>query len=383
MPRSPLNAKLETTPAQRIDYHGWEIPAIFHSLEAEYQALKTGAGLLDLSCRGHLLVRGKDAPRFLHGMVTNDVQGLVPGHGNEAFLLNVHGHTLALLNVLRLEPETFLLDFEPQLGEVIFQALDRHIIADRVELEVCGPEGGQSLGCFGLEGPRAGDVLRHVIGIDLAEMNFLEHRYFENLSLRVVRASHSRGHGYWMLAELDRVVELWNAILDADLSRRGTTGGAPDGIAEAVRPVGFEALEICRIEAGIPRYGLDITEKNLPQETGQADAISFTKGCYIGQEVVERIRSRGHVNRQLVGLLLEGKQDIPEHAPVFAGGQQVGTVTSSTYSFGLRRSIALGYVRREHAQTGKSVDVGAVPAEIVPLPFFATWQGPNPGSPPA
>ena len=128
--------------------------------------------------------------------------------------------------------------------------------------------------------------------------------------------------------------------------------------------MGFDALEVCRIERGIPRYGIDITEKNLPQETGQMHALSFTKGCYVGQETVERVRSRGHVNRQLVRLLFDGRQEISPYTEIFHDGQSVGTVGSSAYSFDLQRTVALGYLRREYAEPCSLVTVGEVSAEV-------------------
>jgi len=352
MPRSPLLEKLNPAEAQLIDHNGWEVPSSFNSAEAEYWALKKGAGLMDLSHRTRILVLGKDAPRFLHGMVTNDVKGLTPGQGNHAFLLNVQGHILADLRIFRLEPEVFLLDSEPQSSQIITDTLDRHIIADVVELEDKRGE----LACIALDGPRARETLGQA-GLKLPAMTLLEYFYSEELAARIARVSLSGRDGVWIMATPDRAAELWRKILDAS----SNTG---------VRPVGFEALEICRIEAGIPRYGIDITEKNLPQETGQMDAISFTKGCYIGQEVVERIRSRGHVNRKLMRLVFDGKETVPSDIPVFSEGQDVGTMCSSAYSFGLGKSIGLGYLRKEAAVAGSRVMAGHLPAVIAELPLF-------------
>ena len=191
MPRSPLFAKLEAAQAQLASCHGWEIPASFGSVEAEYWALKKAAGLLDLSHRGRILVRGRDAPRFLHGMVTNEVKGLKIGHGNCAFLLDVHGHVLGDLRVLRLEPESYLLDCEPQLPDVVLQALQSHIIADRVKLEDRRIE----LACLGLEGPCARQALQQATGFDPPAMNFLDHIYLEDISARLVRGSLSGEEG--------------------------------------------------------------------------------------------------------------------------------------------------------------------------------------------
>ncbi len=363
MRRSPLYAQLQAAQAEFTDYQGWEIPARFGPVEEEYRALKEAAGLVDLTYRGRIVVRGRDAPRFLHGMVTNEVRELEIGQGNYAFLLDVHGHVLADLRVLRLEAETFWLECEPQSSAVIYQALERHIIADVVELE----DRQAQMACLGLEGPCAREILSEAIGFDPPQMHSLEHLSLEDLPVRLVRASLIGGDGYGVFCYPDQLVNLWRKIVEA-------------GAALGLRPVGFQALEVCRIEAGIPRYGADITEKTLPQETGQMQAISFTKGCYIGQEVVERIRSRGHVNRKLVGLFVEGPPDLPPGTPLLLGTQPVGTLASSAYSFSLRRSIALGYVRREYAEPGTLLTAGAHSAELTELPFPTPFPESNSGS---
>lgn len=372
MPRSPLFEKLKAAQAQFFDYQGWEIPSSFGSVEAEYWALKKGVGLLDLSYRGRLLVCGEDAPRFLHGMVTNEIKGLEVGRGNYAFVLDVHGHILAEARIFRLHAESYLIECEPQLTAVIREALDRHIISDVVELE----DASASQGCLALEGPCAREVVREALRFDPSKMPSLEHLEIQDLpacgersqTARLACAALSGEKGYWIFASPELLGGLWKKALEA---------GTPLGLW----PVGFEALEICRLEAGIPRYGCDMDTKTLPQETGQMQAISFTKGCYIGQEVVERIRSRGHVNRRLVGLLLEGEPKVPRDAMILAGGHPVGSITSSAYSYGLRRTIALGYLRREYAEPGTAVVVENSSAEVAALPFLPPSPGVNPGSP--
>ena len=354
MLRSPLFEQFQTAQATLLDYQGWEIPASFGSVEAEYWALQEGAGLVDLSHRGRLLVRGEDAPRFLHGMVSNEVKELEPGRGNYAFVLDPHGHILADARVLRLDAQSYLLDCEPQLTEVTRQQLDHHIIADAVELE----DWSARLACLALEGPCAREVLREALGFDPPHMHPLEHIYIEDLAARLLHASACGTEGYRILVPPDRAVDLWRKALEA-------------GASFGLRSVGFEAVEIRRIEAGLPRYGSDMDSKTLPQETGQMQALSFTKGCYIGQETVERIRSRGHVNRQLVGLSFEGKRDIARNRMALAAGHPSGFITSAAYSYGLRRTIALAYLRRESAQPGTSVIVGNDPAKVVLLPFDA------------
>lgn len=377
MSRSPLFEQYAGMQPTIRDYHGWEIPSSFGSVEDEYWALRNGAGLMDLSHRGRLLVRGEDAPRFLHGMVSNEVKGLEVGQSNYAFVLDPRGHILADARVLRLDAEAFLLDCEPQLLEVIRQELDHHIIADAVELEDVSAQ----LACLAVEGPRAGEVLKHALGFAPLPMRPLEHVYQEDLAARNdismsfrLRASISGTEGYWILAAPEKAAEFWRKALgaggeSASQSRDRKGADIQTGTAISIRPVGFEAVEIRRIEAGIPRYGSDMDSKTLPQETGQMHALSFTKGCYIGQETVERIHSRGHVNRQLVGLRFEGKCDVARDMMVLVKGHPSGFLTSTAYSFGLRRTIALAYLRRESAEPGTPTMIGSNPAEVTALPF--------------
>ena len=356
MPISPLLEKLQQAGAQwRPGSDGaaaGAMPQSFGSVEEEYWAIKEAAGLLDLSHRGWLLVRGRDAPRFLHGMVTNEVKQMEVGQGNQAFFLDVHGHILADARILRLDATTYWVVTDAQCVEPVRQTLQKHIIADRVAVE--DPGAG---GWLAIEGPCALEVLREAVGFDPPHMRPLEHLELPDSPLRLVRTSAAGEFGFWISGPGEQLAGIWDRSLQL-------------GKSLGVRPVGFDAAEICRIEAGVPRYGADINEKTLPQETGQMHAISFNKGCYLGQEVVERIRSRGHVNRKLVGVLFEGKQDVSPGAGIATQGQAVGSITSAAYSFGLHRTIALAMVRREAAEAGTAVTVGVLAAEITSLPFF-------------
>lgn len=352
MAKSPLFEEYAALKPAVMDYHGWKIAARFNSVEEEYDALHNGAGLMDLSHRGRLAVRGEDAPRFLHGMVTNEVKSLETGHGNCAFVLDPKGHILADARVLRLDAESYLVECEPQLLEVIRKQLDDHIIADAVELE------GQSaqLACVAVEGPRAAEVIRQAAGIAVRQMRAFEHVYFEDMSLRVLRASASGAEGYLILAAPEKAAKFWHKTMET-----GREMGA--------RPVGFEALEIRRIERGTPRYGVDMDAKTLPQETGQMQAISFTKGCYIGQETVERIHSRGHVNRLLVGLRFRERCEVAGDMMVLVKGHPSGFTTSVAYSPALGRTIALAYLRNDASAPETVVQVNNQEGEVAALPL--------------
>ena len=336
----------------RMEYHGWEIVARFRSAEEEYQALHHGAGLMDLSHRGRLAVRGEDAPRFLHGMVSNEVKDLGAGSGNCAFVLDPKGRILADARVLRLDAESYLIDCEPQLLEVIRKQLDDHIIADAVELE----DQSARLACLAVEGPKAVEVVRSLVGAKVPQMQAFEHVYWEEKSVRLVRASASGADSYMILAAPERAGEFWQRAMEFS-----DGGGA--------RPVGFEALDIRRIERGTPRYGVDMDQKTLPQETGQLQAVSFTKGCYIGQETVERIHSRGHVNRLLVGLRFPEQCEMARDMMVLVKGHPSGFTTSVAYSPRLGRTIALAYLRRDAADPGTVVQVNNQNGEVAELPF--------------
>jgi folate-binding protein YgfZ len=365
MVRGALLDKLALPGVQWAEQDGREVAASFGSVEEEYWALKESAGLMDLSRRGKLVVRGRDAPRFLHGMVTNEIKEMPVGQGKYAFFLDVHGHIQADAHILRLDSESYWLDTESQSVETVRQILGKYIIADDVVVQ----DQTAALGCLALEGPCALEVLREAIGFEPPRLLPLEHMEVPQMQLRLAHGSISGESGFWLWGSVDRLVEVW---------RKAAQAGAILG----ARPVGFLAAKACRIEAGVPRYGADINDKTLPQETGQMHAISYTKGCYLGQEIVERIRTRGHVNRKLVGLLFEGKQDVRSGAELLAADQSVGSITSAAYSYGLRRSIALGMVRRESAEPGtllaaapepaapSSAKGTALAAEVTSLPFF-------------
>jgi folate-binding protein YgfZ len=367
MSNSAVLDRLEVSPAEWAGTQHFPLPAVFTSVEEEYWALKESAGLMDLSDRGKLVVRGHDAPRFLHGMVSNEVKGLQAGQGNYTFFLDVHGHIQADARILRIDDVSFQVDCDRSRVDAIRQTLEKYIIADDVEVS----DQTGALACVAIEGPCSLEVLREAIGFEPPHMLPLEHLEVPDLNLRLARSSISGEFGYWMWGSAQQLADAW-------------TKAASAGAALGARAVGHLASEICRIEAGLPRYGAEIAssvnDKTLPQETGQLQALSYTKGCYLGQEIVERIRARGHVNRKLVGLLFDGPQRVAPGAGLSTGAHSVGSVTSVAYSYGLRRTIALAMVRRETSEPGTFLRVSAsagegaaeagLEAEVASLPLF-------------
>jgi folate-binding protein YgfZ len=300
-----------------------------------YSALTTGAGLVDLTARGRIRVSGEDRARLLHAMTTNHVQELKPGEGLYAFFLNAQGRILADAYILCFE-EHLLLDTEPETRQPLFEHLDRFIIADDVTLEDIGDE----TVCLSLEGPQAFQVAG---GAGFAAPN---HRY-----------SHTNQGGA-------TVASIHGVRICAPASHR-------DEIAQALEATGAVAAsaqdaERARIRAFRPRYGIDITAATLPQETQQMHALHFQKGCYLGQEIVERIRSRGHVNKQLMGFKLEGHAVPPAGTNLFAGGKEAGEVTSATQVGDTPEGSVYGlaYVRIPYNKPGAVAGIDGRPAEL-------------------
>ena len=277
-------------------------------------------------------------------MTTNHVQQLQPGTGCYAFFLNAQGHILADVNLLRLE-DRFLLDTEPETSGLIYRHLDKYIIADDVALQGVS----DVLGCLGLEGPHAADVLA-AIGAPVPVADYAHAAWNGSI---VERASSTGQPGFRIFVPVGSKNE-WIARLES----AGAVPATPD-----------EARTV-RLEHGKPRYGEDIFDTTLPQETRRTDAVHFAKGCYLGQEIVERIRSRGHVNRLLVKLEIEGDSLLPGGAKVEAEGKESGEVTSSAFSPALGKTVALAYVRAQYADIG-TVLSAAGRAAIVGLAFSA------------
>lgn len=338
-------------------YHGAEVPVRFRDWRAEHQAVRTAAGLLDFSFRSKFTLMGEHRVRFLHRIVSNDVKNLSAGQGTYATLLNAQGRILADLRIYA-EDDRLWVDTDADLAEKTMTALKRYIIGDRVEIEP------SDLYAVAIQGPQSRHALDSLLGCSLAplerEMDHcaVDH---EGRRARVVRLSSTGEEGYEVWLEPAAIMRFWQAARDAGAGNLASTCGT-------------EALESLRIEAGIPRYGQDLGEDTLPLEAGLLNALSFNKGCYIGQEIVERARSRGHVNWKLVGLRLGPDTAVPAPGEALQGadGARIGEITSTCFSPALGRPLALGYVRREVSEAGTRLTsaVGA-DVEVSALPFPA------------
>jgi folate-binding protein YgfZ len=328
----------------------------------EYNALRRTAGLMDLSSRGRLCLLGVDRRSFLNGQVTNDVAGLKDGEGCYAALVNAKGRIQSDLHLYCL-PEEILLDLEPGWTEAVSARLNRFIVADQVEVV----DAANQYGLLNLEGPQASNALLAAFpptAIPKAPYQIVRHQDSEWGEVYVACHLRTGQPGFDCIIPNPGLSALWSRLETAVLQ----VGG---------QPCGWQALEWLRVESGLPRFGQDMDETNLAPETGIADrAISYRKGCYIGQEVIARIRTYGQVTRSLRGLqFLEEPKETPARGDrLKKAGRDVGYVTSVIRSPTLQRHIALGYVRRETNETGSELLLETstgnhYPIVVVPLPF--------------
>jgi tRNA-modifying protein YgfZ len=307
-------------------------------LDGQYRLLREEAGWVDRSGRGKLLVTGPDAAEFLQGQLTNEIEALAAGSGCYSALLDRKGHMQADMRVLRLEPERFWIDTEPVATEAVARHLSMYRVGREVDVEDAGGEW----------------TILSVIGPAAHEASGAGPPSPEHAQQPV------RGHGVIAVASADGV-DLLVPASGADDMRDSLTAA---GVVE----VSEEAAEILRVESGRPRFGNEMTTETIPQEAGINErAISFTKGCYIGQETVARLHYKGKPNRHLRGLRLSAPAAGGD--PIRLGERELGRVGTAVISPS-RGPLALAIVRRE-AAPGDRVEMGerGHEAEIVEVPF--------------
>ena len=334
-----------------VDRDGWELPAHYGDTQAEYWAARKGAVRTDRSHRTKLRVVGDDRVKFLQNILTNDLQSFSPGSGAYAALLTSMGKMVADFRVAAL-PESILLDAEARCREGAFPNLDKFNLGYDCEIS----DESDDLGMVTLIGPEGRKTVHRVLGESPGSGGSYECVEFDWNGTKTVAATTDR----LGLAAIDLIVptsslpSLWEAF-------------------EAVPAAGFSALEMLRLEAGVPRFGVDMDESVNPMEAGLLNAIDFDKGCYVGQEVIAKIDSLGHVNRNLVGIRIEGDTPPEEGAALFENGKKVGHVTSTALSPSLGGFVALGYVHRNSATPGRALEIEfegqRLPALVAETPF--------------
>jgi folate-binding protein YgfZ len=366
MPYTPLLDAIRTQSGKdapsTADYRGATTAARFGDPQQEFAALVNNCGIYDLGFRARISLTGGDRVRWLNGMVTNNIRDLAVGRGVYAFLLNPQGRILGDMTVYN-HGESLIVETDRSQIEKIVATFDHYIIMD--DVEVTDISGQQT--ALGLAGPRARAIL-NLAGIEVPNLcasQMITPRCncdCDCLECTVICGEdgphEAESYEIWLTPK--DVYKTWQAL-----------------IAAGATPVGSEALEMQRIVNGIPMYGVDIRERDLPQETEQMRALNFNKGCYVGQEIVERIRSRGAVHRKFTGFMVEGATAIAGADKIVSGEKEVGEVTSVAvlHTPAGERTVALGYIRREVGVPGREVTIGAAKAMVTQLPMESVALG--------
>ena len=369
---TPLREREAVLGAKFATWFGCTMPDRFAALATEYRSARESVALIDKNYRAFLYASGPDRVRYFNAVLTNDVRETSSGRGVPSLLLNAQGHILAELEVYAL-PDRFLIVSYEMIRERLIEVLEKYIIMDDVTLEDATP----SLAALGVEGPRAPEVLQEIAGLEfdsLAELGLTDAQIATKagaIPARIIRRSPG-APGFDVLVAREQVGAAWDTLLAAVRARDGGT-------------IGYSTLSALRLEAGIPWFGYDFDEMVIPHEAGLENShISYSKGCYTGQEIVERVRSRGHVNRVRAGIeFLSGATPRSEGAPnpanatagapergtkLSLAGKEVGHITRAAFSPAVGHNIGMAYLRREAANPGTALEYPGGTAKVITLP---------------
>ena len=384
MRENPLFALHEQANAGYLPY-GPEIQIIesFGEPEAEYAAIRKAAAITDSPHRSVVELTGKDRLTFLQNLLTNDTKSLTAGRGCYAYLLNLKGRIVLDINVLHQEDST-LLEVDARLADGLCRTLDSYLFSDQVQIR----NGADAFGRVTIIGPDASNILDTLAGkkitADLSEPLQSCHTEILAHACTVFRNDQCGEPQFELIVQRNALPALWTGLLDAANGEPADTDFKPGMVK--LRPVGWSAFNIARIESGTPLLGIDLTDQNLPMETAHwyTRAVHISKGCYLGQEVVARMHAHKAVARMLVGLKNPG--DVPPVAgePLRDGETIVGAVTSSCMSPMLgNQAIAMAYVKKLYAEPGRVLTVytphGEVRTTVSRLPFWAAPESTNVG----
>ncbi len=350
---TPLIHEEQSLGARFGEFHGCRLPELFAGFEAEYRAARERVALFDTNWHAVVELTGPDRVRYLNAIVSNDVKSLGEGFGTLALLLNPQGHILAELEIYALQEKLFVLS-HASVRERTVATLDKFIIMDDVTLS----DVTESFGSLAVEGPRAESVISEACGLSLE--GFSEHSIAEvkiaGVACHLIRHAHFGGPGAEIVAPRSHLNLVWGALYGVVHATHGA-------------PIGMRALNALRLEAGVAWFPEDFNDTVIPHEAGlETSHISFSKGCYTGQEIVERVRSRGQVNRRLVRLKFSGAEApsaLTRLRTRDGEAKEVGIVTTAAFSPAAGVAIGLGYVRREFNSVGSVLDCDGGTAEVV------------------
>ncbi len=321
---------------------------------AEYRAARESVALIDKNYRAYLRFSGPDRVRYLNAIMTNNIKDLATGDGIVSLFLNPQGRIQAEIESYATAESLFCVSYA-LIRETLVPALDKFIIMDDVTLT----DETELFGTMALEGPGTVDLVKQLTSIDLANLNELSFQETSaaGISCRVTKRSPGGIAGAEFLALRAELLQLWKILRNAVEKAGG-------------RAMGYKALSTLRLEQGIPWFGYDFGEKQIPHEAGlEHSHISYTKGCYTGQEIVERVRSRGQVNRLRVLEKFDTSEPPASGTVLASEGKEAGHVTRAAFSPALQTAVGMAYVRREKSQLGSELSCGANLARVINFPL--------------
>jgi len=346
---TPLIEEHRAVGAHLAEFESCVLPESFSNPEREYRAARESVALFDTNWHAILTLAGRDRVKYLHNVSSNDIKSLPEGRGTLALLLNPQGHILAELEVYAL-PEKLLLLSHASLRERTIATLKKYIIGSQVQVEDLTGK----MGSLAVEGPRAAEVVAQACGVSLAELAELsvQEVTLDGIPCYLLRRSHFGSPGAEFIAPRESLPALWRKLLTAVRAQGGD-------------PIGMSAFHALRLEAGVPWFPADFNDAMIPHEAALENThISFSKGCYTGQEIVERVRSRGHVNRKRVSLKFSTSAPPLPGTTLRAGSAEVGYVTSAALLPAAGAAIGMGYVRREQFAPGSLLEFDGGTAEV-------------------
>src|SRR6266849_4065466 len=348
---TPLGPLHQQAGARMGVWFGCALANDFGDWQREYWFAQKTVALIDKNYRAYLSFTGPDRVRYLNAILTNNIKDLKASQGVVSLLLNPQGHILAEIETYSVADSLFCVSYG-SIRERLIETLDKFIIMDDVTLT----DETQRYASLGLEGPEAAKLVLQLTGIDLSGFTALERReaQADSIPCVVMRRTPGKTLDAEFVVERQHVESLWTLLL---AKTRAAVGG----------PTGYSALSALRLEQGVPWFRYDFGEKQIPHEAGLQDShISYTKGCYTGQEIVERVRSRGQVNRHRVELLFSGDAVPEPNALLTLGGKEVGYVTRAARTWDPPRIIGMGYARKEANAPGTILQCAGGTATVIP-----------------
>ena len=362
--RTPLFEIYREYGGKTIDFGGWELPVQFSSIKEEHEAVRTRAGLFDVSHMGEVRISGSDSLAYLQKMVTNDVSKIPAGGAQYTAMCYENGGTVDDLLVYKLDEEDFLLVINASNIEKDVEWLKKHLEGN-VQLENLSEKTAQ----LALQGPKAEKVLQSLVsGVDLSKLGYFKFQQkvaINGKEALVSRTGYTGEDGFEIYCNAADAVDLWKEILAA-------------GREEGVVPCGLGARDTLRFEANLALYGQELSPEISPLEAGVGFAVKLNKAAdFIGKEALKQQKETG-VPRKLVGIEMLDR-GIPRHGyPVYAGEELIGEVTTGTQSPTLKKNIGLALVKSAYATLGQEVEVEIrgkrLKAQVVPTPFYRREQ---------